>query len=119
MIYKKYHFNKKKKLIKYYYLFIVLLKKMNLSNQTQKYKIFIKKIIKISEYEEEFMLLNKFYLDNIENKTIKELKELLYKKNKKYCPCKLKLYLNVEDGIVYSDYNDNPRKKIYFLYWNF
>ena len=85
---------------------------MNLRNQTQNYKIFINSMIKINKYKEEFRLLNKFNLDNIENKTIKELKELLHKKDNRYCPHKLKLYLNIEDGIAYSDYNDTPYKTI-------
>ena len=58
------------------------------------------------------ILIIKFNLINIENKTIKDLKELLYKKTKEYCPCKLKLFNGLEDGIFYSYYNDTPYKKI-------
>ena len=80
--------------------------------RTQNYKIVINSLIEINESEDEFTILKKFNLDNIENITIKELKELLYEKNKEYCPCKLKLFDELEDGIVYSDYNDTPYKKI-------
>jgi hypothetical protein len=85
---------------------------MKLRNQTQNYMIFIySKLININEYQNK-RLLNQFNLDNIENKTIKELKELLHKKNFRYCPHKLKLYLKIGDGIAYSDYNDTPYKTI-------
>ena len=98
---------------------------MDLPERTQNYKIVINTLIEINESEEEFTILQKFNLDNIENITIIELKELLYKKNNEYCPCKLKLINELEDGIVYSDYNDTPykiikecfpKKIIYFLF---
>ena len=65
-----------------------------------------------SKYKDGLKLLSKCNLDNIENKTIKYLKELLSTKNKEYCPCKLKIFLRVNGGIIYSDYNDTPDKTI-------
>ena len=65
-----------------------------------------------SKYKDGLKLLSKCNLDNIENKTIKDLKELLSTKNKEYCPCKLKIFLRVNGGIIYSDYNDTPDKTI-------
>ncbi len=58
------------------------------------------------------ILLEQLNWNNIENKTIEFIKLLICTKNKQYCPCKLKLFLYVNDGIVYSDYNITPYKKI-------
>ena len=80
--------------------------------ETNNYEISIYSIVIKNIYQEEFKLLSKFNLDNIENKTIKYLKELLSTKNKEYCPCKLKIFLRVNGGIIYSDYNDTPDKTI-------
>ena len=80
--------------------------------ETNNYEISIYSIVIKNIYQEEFKLLSKFNLDNIENKTIKDLKELLSTKNKEYCPCKLKIFLPVNGGIIYSDYNDTPDKTI-------
>ena len=80
--------------------------------ETNNYEISIYSIVIKNIYQEEFKLLSKFNLDNIENKTIKDLKELLSTKNKEYCPCKLKIFLRVNGGIIYSDYNDTPDKTI-------
>ena len=78
----------------------------------ENYQISIYKVNEKNDENDIFIRLSKFYLDNIENKTIKDLKELLSTKNKEYCPCKLKIFLRVNGGIIYSDYNDTPDKTI-------
>ena len=80
--------------------------------KTKNYEISIYSIVTKSKYTDEFKFLKQFNLNNIENRTIKDLKVLLSTENKKYCPCKLKIFLRVNGGIIYSDYNDTPDKTI-------
>ena len=80
--------------------------------KTKNYEISIYSIVMKNKYTDEFKFLKQFNLNNIENKTIKDLKVLLSIENKEYCPCKLKIFLPVNGGIIYSDYNDTPDKTI-------